>query len=214
MNQHSPRTVSVFILGEFPVARIGLRHLLEASPEFVVVGDTADPEAVRHALPSLVPDVVLIDLPWTGVDGFRVLDQLGPLGRPPQWVALTSVVPEGLELRCSDCLRKQSPPQEILQRLRLIGSAHVGSLPAPGTNGYAGSTNGAAHAPHRPLLREVERELIRMVAEGLRSKEIAATLRLGCKSIETRRARLMRKLGCRNTVDLVRFAIRQGIVPA
>ena len=65
----------------------------------------------------------------------------------------------------------------------------------------------------KPLLSEREKQLLRLVAEGRRNKEIAANLKLSPNSIETYRARLMKKLRCRSTAELVRYAVREQIAP-
>jgi DNA-binding NarL/FixJ family response regulator len=67
--------------------------------------------------------------------------------------------------------------------------------------------------PTKPVLSEREKQLLRLIAQGRRNKEIAAKLKLSPNSIETYRARLMKKVGYRNTAELVRYAIREGIAP-
>ena len=71
-----------------------------------------------------------------------------------------------------------------------------------------------APSPSKPLLSEREKELLRLIAEGRRNKEIAESLAVTVNSVETYRTRLMKKLGCANTAELVRYAIRGGIVQA
>ena len=65
--------------------------------------------------------------------------------------------------------------------------------------------------PGRPLLSERDKQVLRLVAEGQRNKDIAAKLSISCKSAETYRSRLMKKLNCPSTAELVRYAIREGI---
>ncbi|HYG34838.1 MAG TPA: response regulator transcription factor, partial [Clostridia bacterium] len=66
-------------------------------------------------------------------------------------------------------------------------------------------------APAKPVVTDRERQLLRLVAEGKRNKEIAAEMEIGVKSVETFRSRLMKKLGCASAADLTRYAIREGI---
>jgi DNA-binding NarL/FixJ family response regulator len=67
--------------------------------------------------------------------------------------------------------------------------------------------------PSKPVLSEREKQLLRLITQGRRNKDIAAALELSQNSIETYRARLTKKVGCRNTAELVRYAIREGIAP-
>lgn len=218
MGNESARPMGVLIVGEFPLVRRGLRLLIESCPEFVVVEDLGDPSAVPGVAAQRGVQVVLLDLPWSGPVGDGLVDRLAAGLNPASLVVLTPGAPAGWASRVGACLTKQSQPSEFL---RLLGeAARAANAHGHAREAESGSRNGSlslAPAPRPaslPTLRDTERELVRMIAEGLRSKEIADLFRLGCKSVETRRARLMRKLGCRNTVDLVRYAIREGIVPA
>jgi len=70
-----------------------------------------------------------------------------------------------------------------------------------------------AGEPAKPKLSDREKQLLRLIAEGRRNKEIATEMKLSANSIETYRARLMKKVGYRNTAELVRYAVREGISP-
>lgn len=220
MGNENARPFGVLIVGEFPLVRRALRLLIESSPDFVVVDDLGDPEAAPGVVTRHAARLVLLDLPWSGPAGDGVVDRLAAAINPSSLVVLAPAAQPGWASRVGACLTKQSQPSEFLRGLGETARALNGHGFSQGRESGIGFRNGGPSlAPSLrlsavPTLREAERELVRMIAEGLRSKEIADLFRLGCKSVETRRARLMRKLGCRNTVDLVRYAIREGIVPA
>lgn len=192
------------------LVRAGLRLLLETRPELEVVGEAADgAEAVALAA-SREAQLALLDLALPaggGLEaarrlaasglGIRVL-LLSPLGGPER-------MEEALRAGAHGFVRKQASPEELfcaVDALRRGAAFFSPGLPqAPADSASAG-------------LSPREREIVALLAEGLSSREIGRALHVSPRTVDTHRTRILRKLGLHKTPQLVRFAIRTGLVDA
>ncbi|HSL22778.1 MAG TPA: response regulator transcription factor [Vicinamibacterales bacterium] len=206
----------VVLADDHPILREGLRILLERAG-IVVVGEAGDGrEAVRLAR-ALQPDVVVLDLFMpilngldAGVEIFRVRPRIATVlltvcSKPqPIWAARRAGI-DGYVLKTDSieeligAIRKVSGGETYMS-----GAALTISL---GTQGSPGDR------PANPLTRR-DRQVVQLIAEGKKTKEIAALLGLSLKTAESYRNRLMTKLDAHNTAGLVRYAVRQGLIQA
>jgi DNA-binding NarL/FixJ family response regulator len=213
-------TVSIVLAEDFPILLRGLRSLLESQPDFTVLGATADgPTAVRM-VEQLKPKVLVLDLMLPGLGGLEVMRILR--GRAPRTriVVLsmhnaTPFIAQALQNGAIGYVLKGSPEDEIVLAVR---EAAVGRrfLSPPITedalNAYLEQSKSGTFDPHETLTRR-EREVLQMAAEGKTAPEIAATLNISPRTAESHRASIMKKLGLQNQTDLIRHAIRRGLLP-
>ena len=213
-------TVSIVLAEDFPILLRGLRSLLESQPDFTVLGATADgPTAVRM-VEQLKPKVLVLDLMLPGLGGLEVMRILR--GRAPRTriVVLsmhnaTPFIAQALQNGAIGYVLKGSPEDEIVLAVR---EAAVGRrfLSPPITedalNAYLEQSKSGTFDPHETLTRR-EREVLQMAAEGKTAPEIAATLNISPLTAESHRASIMKKLGLQNQTDLIRHAIRRGLLP-
>ena len=123
------------------------------------------------------------------------------------------MVDEALQAGVCGYLSKSSPLEELIHAIDLVMAGRLYLSPdvsADILEDYRKSLNEEPE-PSKPFLSEREKQLLRLVAEGRRNKEIATLLSISSKSVEAYRSRVMKKLGCSSSAELVRYAIREGI---
>ncbi len=202
------------------IVREGLRLLLSQHADWTVVGEASDGgSAVEMAL-RLQPDILVTEAFLPGLSGLEVTAELAREDPEIKTLVLSSrrgheLVRTALESGARGYVTKFSSPKDLVKAVELVleGGNYlspdvlpvvVGALTGRG----AGSKGGVEGLTHR------ERQILQLIAEGLSSKEIAESVRISPRTIESYRAALMQKLGIHKVAGLVRFAIREGLVEA
>ena len=207
----------LLIVDDHELMRYGLRWFLRHDPGVVIVGEAGDSETAWTAVGNLQPDVVLLDLDIPGEGGVALTRRIQSSFPRIKTIILTGATDprlrrEALEAGAIDFLLKANSNDELFTALTTALASKVRS------GGNAPSAplraSGSPRHPDEPRLSGREAQVLQFVVAGWRNKEIADKLNLGIKSIETYRARLMRKLACTTPADLVRHAIRTGLVQA
>lgn len=208
----------ILLADDHETVRTGLRVILNAQADMEVVGEAADGQAVIEKTQELQPDVVLMDVSMPRLNGLQATKTLRE--RAPAVKVLTvtrhgdvAYLHQLLQAGASGYVLKQSRAAEVLQAIRAIasGGTYIDSamtadaLAAPVRAMAAGRGRAAA-----PYLSPRETDTLRLVARGYSNKEIAAQLNVSVKTIETHKGNAMHKLGMRNRIDIVRYAMLQG----
>ena len=205
-------TISVLIADDHAAMRDGLKSVLEAAGMRVVAQAGDGREAVRRALET-APDVVLLDIAMPGLNGIEAAALLREK-RPGARIVMLSMhsssehVHRALEAGAAGYLLKESAAAEIVAAVR---SVHAGKQYL--SEAVSAFERRAGASPLERLSAR-ERQVLQLVVEGRSSAEIAASIHLSPKTVETYRGRLMTKLGVRDLPELVRFAIEHGITPS
>ena len=210
--------ITVLLADDHAVVRDGLRMLLQQSADIRVVGEAADGREAVQLAQELKPDVVIMDITMrelNGVEAARLLRELCPATRVVMLSMHSSSehVFRALEAGAAGFVVKESAGEEVAAAVR---AAHAGqrylSRVIAGLESTLQSRSGRAS----PLdsLSARERDVLQLVAEGRTSAEIAATVSLSRKTIETYRVRLMKKLKVKSIPELVKFAIEHGLTPS
>lgn len=211
-------TIRVLLADDHAVVRDGLKVLLQQAADISVVGEAADGrEAVRRAQ-ELKPDVVIMDIAMpelNGVEAARLLRDKCPATRVVMLTMHSSSehVFRALEAGAAGFVLKESAGEEVTAAVR---AAHAGRrhLSRAIAAIESAAQSRAGHASPLGSLSAREREVLQLVVEGHSSAEIAATVHLSPKTVETYRGRFMKKLGVNNVADLVKFAIEHGLTPS
>lgn len=211
--------IRVLLVDDHGVLRSGLRLLLDAEPDITVVGEAADGgEGIRQA-EMLRPDVVVMDLTMPGVGGVEATRRICSGAAPPKVLVLTvhdeeeflhSVVDAG----ASGYLTKTSADRELVTAIRAVARGEV-FLHPKAAKLLLDRFRGADQDREAKLLERLtprEREVMSLTAEGFSSTEIGKRLKISSKTVDTYRARLMQKLELRHRSELVRFALRTGLL--
>ena len=214
--------ISVLVVDDQDLVRLGLRTLLDAEDGFTVAGEAADGIAAVAEARRTRPDVVLMDIRMPGIDGIeatrRIAGDTDLVGT--KVLVLTTFehdqyVVGALRAGASGFLLKDTPPAALTQALRTVVDG--GALLAPSVTRTLirefTERSPRPLDPHPQLdhLTDREREIVGHVAQGLNNHEIAATLVVSPETVRTHVSRAMTKLGARDRAQLVVFAYRSGL---
>jgi two-component system response regulator NreC len=208
--------IRILLADDHAMVRQGLRSLLEKEPGFVIVAEAADGrEAVRLACESR-PDVVVLDLSMPFLNGVDAARQILERGVPTRIILVTQHVESPYVL---DALRAGVKGYVVKTKAATILIGAIWEVSGGGTYLSPEISQTVVHAflnpessvPASPLSSR-EREVLRLLAEGNSTKEIAHVLGQSVKTVESHRTRMMQKLNIHETASLVRYAIRTGLV--
>jgi DNA-binding NarL/FixJ family response regulator len=213
--------IRVLLVDDHALFREGVRSLLATQPDLEVVGEVEDGRAaVRQAL-ALKPDVVLMDITMPNLDGIEATRQIHARDEAIKVLVLTmhdneEVFFRSLNAGASGYVLKRSGGQELMAAIRATheGNSYLSPFLAKALmDDYLHRVDrGAEEAPPGKRLSAREQEVLKLIAEGHSSREIAQMLDLSVKTVHNHRTRLMTKLDIHRNADLVRYAIRLGMV--
>jgi DNA-binding NarL/FixJ family response regulator len=208
-------SVRIVLAEDQRLIRAGIRALLKEVAGAQVVAETGDGREALRLIAEEQPDVVLLDISMPGLNGLEVAARVAkdfPLVR----VIILSVhtaeefVSKALNAGVSGYLLKEADPMELHLAIQSVMEGKVYLSPAVTRQVLK---SGRDEEPV-PELTSRQKEIVQMLAEGNSVKEIAKTLDLSVKTIETHRAQIMQRLDIHDLAGLVRYAIRKGIVEA
>ena len=214
--------IRILVVDDHEVVRQGLRSLLEQGTTWTVCGEASNGrEAVERAL-ALKPDVVVLDLAMAELNGLEAARRLAKELPRCALVVLSShheeaVVREVVAAGVRAYVLKSQAARELVLAVESVVSGRpffsgpVADIVMGALSGRPGATAAAANAGADALTSR-EREVLQLLAEGRTNKEVADKLGLSIKTTATHRTNLMKKLGARSASDLVRYAVRNGLV--
>jgi len=211
--------IKLLIADDHAILRHGLRRILEAEPDMSVIGEAATgTDAVKRAK-QLKPDVVIMDISMPEQDGIESMRQIVK-SVPSRVLILTvhlehQVISEAVSAGAAGYLAKDSLDQELVSAVRTI--VHGGTVFSPNVSKRLAESSqivptGGSASRSLQALTAREREVFLLLAEGKTPSEIAASLFVSPKTVHTHRQHIMEKLGLRTTTELIRFALRQGLI--
>jgi len=209
----------LLVVDDQAVVRIGFTALLDAQPDFTVVGNAGDGrEAVRLAK-TLLPDVVLMDIRMPVLGGIDAMRELATFPDPPRVLVLTTFdlddyVYDALRAGASGFLLKDATPDEIVNAVRVVRAGDALLAPSVTRRLISEFAARATLAPATGIdeLTPRESEVFRLVAQGLANAEIATTLHLAEQTVKTHVGAILAKLGLRDRVQAVVLAYETGVV--
>jgi two-component system, NarL family, response regulator NreC len=212
--------ISIMLADDHPIVRQGLKALLESEQNFHLVGEAGDGlEAVRLAI-RLKPDVLVTDVMMPGLNGLEVTRQVTKSLPQTKVIILSmytddSYVLEALKNGATGYVLKDSQATDLVEAIREVAAGNKYLSPPLSERELELYAQRIELVPSDPyeLLTTREREVLHLVAEGRTSAEIAQQLFISPRTAEGHRANLMRKLGMQNNAELVRYALKRGIVP-
>jgi DNA-binding NarL/FixJ family response regulator len=215
----SERT-TIILADDHHVVRQGLRALLESEPDLSVVGEVADGAAALEAVARLAPDVLILDLMMPVVNGLEVLRQTGQHASSTRTIVLSmhsseAYVVEALKSGANAYVLKEATGSDLVRAVREVtaGRRYLSPpLSERAIDAYTRRAQATSLEPHGVLTAR-ELEVMRLAAHGYSLQQIAAELSISPRTAETHRSHLMRKLGLHSQTELVRYAIRERILP-
>jgi DNA-binding NarL/FixJ family response regulator len=209
--------ISVVIVDDHALLREGTRQILEGAGGFAVVGEAADGDEAVTLTTVLRPDVVLLDVrlpPTNGVEVARRLTDTCPETRVLMLSALddSDYVQAALSAGAAGYLLKTAPGHELAEAIR---SARAGAVVlGPGIDPLPGRDRGGAATGGIDVLTSRERDVVRLVAQGLANKDIARELGISPRTVEGHLNHVFEKVDASSRSALVRFAMVYGLVDA
>ena len=210
----------IVLADDHRLMREGLRALLCAEPDFSVVGDAADGWAAIEAVARLQPDVLVVDLMMPGLSGLEVVRQVHERFPRVRIVVVSMCSSEehvitALRQGALGYVLKDVSAEVLVQALRVVSGGRRYLCPPVSERAIEAYLRSSDVAPLDlfDTLSPREREVLQLVAEGHTSAEVAGRLFLSARTVETHRSCLMRKMGFHNHTDLVRYALRHGLLP-
>ncbi len=213
--------VRIMVVDDHAVVRSGLKLLLDGKHGMTVVGEAADGEEALLKAPELAPNVILMDLSMPhGKDGLSTTAELKKLLPDMAVLILTMHDDEEYLFRAihagaSGYVLKSAPHEELLTAIQHIAAGNAYLHPSATKrlmSDYLDKFKNGEHIGTYESLTEREREILAKVAQGYSNKEIAEQLIISVKTVETHKSNLMEKLDLKTRPDLVKFAMKKGLL--
>jgi two-component system response regulator NreC len=213
-------SIRVLLADDHRMMREGIRALLERQPGIRVIGEASDGrEAVRLAM-QLRPDVVVMDVSMPMLNGFEATRQIRRDCPDTRVLVLTvheseEYVARLLAAGASGYIVKKAAVDDLSNAIRTVHSGEVFLYPSIAKvviEDYVRRLREGRSVNSREVLSDREREVLQLIAEGYTSREIAEMLHLSVKTVQNHRSKIMRKLDLHDRGELIKYAIRQGII--
>ncbi|HLL67104.1 MAG TPA: response regulator transcription factor [Micromonosporaceae bacterium] len=219
--------ITVLLVDDQPLLRMGFRLVLDAQDDMRVVGEAGDGAEAVRLVDRLKPDVVLMDVRMPGVDGIEATRRITAAGAPSRVLILTTFdldeyAFEGLRAGASGFLLKNVPPSDLLSAIRAVASGDAVVAPSvtrrlldnfiPHLPSVGNARPATAGNPALDRLTPREHEILLEVAGGRSNAEIAERLFLSEATVKTHIGRVLHKLDLRDRVQAVVFAYQTGLV--
>jgi RNA polymerase sigma factor (sigma-70 family) len=209
--------IRVIVADDHHLVRQGIRALLEKARDIQVVGEAADGVEALQLVRDLRPDVLVMDIVMPRLSGTQALEQLRTT-RPGTRVVILSmysdetIVREAIRNGARGYLLKRSVAEELLLAVRAANEGEIYLSPPVSSMLLSDSPSDGRKNDPLDVLTPREREVLKLVAEGMTNNAIAQELTISEKTVEKHRANLMQKLNVHDVAGLVRLAIKCGLV--
>jgi DNA-binding NarL/FixJ family response regulator len=212
-------SIRILIADDHRIMRQGLKKLLETQPDMEVVGEAEDGSITLQLARKLHPDVIVMDVKMPEVNGIDASCQLRSAFPGIKIVGLSMYgdlrfVTNMLQCGASGYLLKDCAFEELAQAIRQVMDDKIYLSPEVSDvviQGYVSHATGSKPSSSSGLTSR-EMEVLRLLAQGKRPREIADFLRISVKTVDTHRLQIMRKLDFKNVVELTKYAIREGFI--
>lgn len=209
--------ITIVLADDHPFVRQGLRAVLQAEQEFHLLGEAENGLDAVRLVERFRPQLLIVDLMMPGLNGLQVTREVSQTGTRVVVLSMQADEPyvlEALRNGAKAYVLKDAPPRELLDALREAAAGRR-YLSSPLTERAVEIYRKASldvPADAYETLSDREREVLQLTAEGSSSTQIAERLFISARTVETHRVNLMRKLGLHNQTEMIRYAVRRGIV--
>jgi DNA-binding NarL/FixJ family response regulator len=210
--------IRVTLADDHPVVLAGIKALLQAAPEIVVLGEATTGTQALALIERVRPDVAVIDISMPEIGGLELARRVGEACPDVRVLALTvhedrAYVKPLLQAGARGYLLKRSAADDLVRAIRAVAAGGVYLDPAIADKALpdlAGREASGGGAPHEEILSQRESEVLRFTAQGFSNKEVAGRLDVSVKTVETYKARAAEKLGLRTRAEIVRYGASHG----
>lgn len=209
--------IRILIVDDHGVMRAGLRSMLEDVSEFEIVGEASNGHEALQLASEHLPDIVLLDIGLPDIDGIEVTRRLRKLVPQSQVILLTvyedeSLLREAIEAKASGYVIKRAVEAELISAIQAVSRGDMYIHPA--ITHFLFKDLSAIVSPSRNALKSLtsrELEVMDYIIRGFTNRQVAEALQISIRTAEGHRARLLKKLGLKNRVELVEFAEKNGL---
>ena len=217
--------VRIVIADDHPIVRDGLKKLLLLEDDFEIVGEAGDGREVLAKVQEVDPDVLLLDLRMPNLDGLAALQALQQTNKRTRVIVLTASEDknefvQAMKLGCSGIVLKQTAPELIVKSIRKVNSGEIWldshttaavmrqfSTNLDGSSSQGGNGKGRERSP----LSTREREIVALVAQGYKNKEMAEKMFISEQTVKNHLHNIFDKLGVSDRLELALYAIHKGL---
>ena len=212
-----PPPIRVFLADDHALVRAGIKALLEKIPDIQVVGEAGDGLVALELVKTLQPDLVLLDISMPGLNGLEVMERLKSDFPDIRVIILTihdesAYAVDALRAGANGYLPKKAASDELMRAIQAVMGGETYLSPEISKVSLADYHSAMIDEGRVEELTPRQLDVLRMIAEGYSTKEIARVLNISAKTVETHRASLMERLNIHDVAGLVRYAIKTGLV--
>ncbi len=212
--------IKIFLADDHLILREGIRSLLQKLPDIEVVGEAADGETAVTEVKRIIPDVVLMDITMPKLNGLEATRQLKEKHPQIKVLILTmhetsQYLSEMLQAGASGYVVKTTTSADLISAIRAVYHGDVYLYPSIArmlVEDYLSQVKTGEEKTSYEGLTSREREILTYIADDKKNKEIADTLGISVRTVQAHRTNLMDKLGAHDRTELVKYAIRKGII--
>jgi DNA-binding NarL/FixJ family response regulator len=210
------RTIGVFLTDDHTVVRQALAEMISREPEFKVVGQCGDGLRVAEQVQAAKPDVLVLDITMPGLNGLDICRDLTRRMRNLAVLILSMHDDEEFVVRAMEngalgYLTKEADDSQFIEALRRVARGELYLAPGISMGVLNRLGQGGSDDPYEQLTTR-ERQVLQLIAEGRTNREVAESLELSVKTVDTHRTRMMRKLNIHDQTSLIKYALRKGII--
>lgn len=218
MANGEPGTIAIVICDDHILFREGVKAVLNPEPDVEVVGEAGNGKDAVDLAFRLRPDIVLLDVAMPVLDGSDALSRIRKSSPASRILILTDLVDDEVASRClhegaMGYVLKDTPPEQLVYAIRAVyrGDRYISPRVLTSVvRDYI--SHSSDFKSSYELLSDREREVLVLLAEGNSLKEIAGRLHLSVKTVDAHKYKIMRKLDLHDRSELIRYAIRKGLV--
>lgn len=216
------KKIQVVLVDDHTIVRNGLRSILESTDEIEVIGEASNGEEALEKIAYLKPQIMLIDISMPGMSGIELVGKVVKQNNSIRPVILSmhnddAYILKSVEAGACGYLLKDATREEILSALHMVKDGEKYFNPAVAAvivNGYLSQVQKVERVSEsrKTLLSKKEKEVLRLLVEGMSSRQIADRLDLSVRTVDNHRANMMRRLQVHNAAELVKLALEEKLL--